>query len=317
MLLTPEVRRCADRQGGIVTRRQLREAGVTDHAVAHRVRRCDWQRVRPGVYATFSGPIPFASQLWAAVLYAGDGAVISHGSASHVWRWTTEPSVIEVTVPAERRVAGQPGVRVRRAALLPSDITRVRGLPCTTPWRTAVDLVACAASADDALGIVADAVESRRVTATHLFLALEQRGRLRWRGVLLPALEDVAAGSNSLLELKLVQALRSHGVAPGVRQKRLRQNGRWIAVDIAWPGLAVELDGLMGHAAYRRRLRDMDRDNVHAIAGRSVLRFGWSDVVTRGCDVVGQIVDVGGMTAKPCGARCPLKATRKAQRGSS
>ena len=306
MLLTPEVRRSIQTQGGIVTRCQLRRAGISDHAVAHRIRRSEWQRVRPGTYATFSGPIPHASQLWAAVLYAGDGAILSHNSAAHMWRWANAPTVIDVTVPRERRVAHQPSLRVHRATPGPSDSARVHGVPCTTPWRTVVDLVACSTSMDDALGLVADAVASRKVTANHLWVALEERGRVRWREAILPALEDVASGSNSILELKLVDALRRHGVPPGVRQKFMQQNGKWIAVDMAWPGLAVELDGLLGHAGYGKRLRDMDRDNVHAIAGRTVLRFGWSDVVTRGCEVVGQIALVAGLTSRRCGPRCPL-----------
>lgn len=40
-----------------------------------------WQRVHPGVYATFTGPLPTMSRLWAAILYSGRDAVVAGASA--------------------------------------------------------------------------------------------------------------------------------------------------------------------------------------------------------------------------------------------
>lgn len=45
-------------QAGVATRSQAHKAGLSDHAIAHRVASGRWQRLYEGVYATFSGPVP-------------------------------------------------------------------------------------------------------------------------------------------------------------------------------------------------------------------------------------------------------------------
>jgi very-short-patch-repair endonuclease len=242
--------------------------------------------------------------MWAAVLYAGAGAVVSHATAAHAIGWSATPEVVDVIVPVARRVRDQPSLRIHRCSLEPHDIAHVRRLPSTAPMRTVLDLMCGARTADDALGIAANSVGSRRVSAHRLVAGLRDRPNARHRAVLLDALQDVAAGSDSILEVKFAQLLRRHGLAPGTRQQRMRHGERTIRVDMAWPGLVVELDGLLGHAHYAGRFRDAGRDNAHTLAGRSVLRFGWSDVTTNGCKVAAQVAALLGTTRRRCGPEC-------------
>jgi hypothetical protein len=60
-------------QAGILTRRQARTAGLSDSAIDAQVEAHRWQRLQPGILATFSGMPGREAQLWAAVLAAGPG----------------------------------------------------------------------------------------------------------------------------------------------------------------------------------------------------------------------------------------------------
>jgi hypothetical protein len=55
-----EARRVLDealeKQCNVVTRAQVLAAGMTDRNIRSRLRSGAWQRIFPGVYATFSGP---------------------------------------------------------------------------------------------------------------------------------------------------------------------------------------------------------------------------------------------------------------------
>src|SRR5215472_12972255 len=79
-----ELRKTASRQAGIITRKQAIKAAMSARAVDWKVRTGEWQRVHAGVYATFTGALPRLAQLWAAVLYAGEGAMLSHESAGEL-----------------------------------------------------------------------------------------------------------------------------------------------------------------------------------------------------------------------------------------
>jgi hypothetical protein len=69
-----------------------------------------------GVYATFTGPLSRGAQLWAAFLYAGQGAYLSHWTAAEINRLRDDvASVIDVTVPVERRVRAPKGVVIHRS----------------------------------------------------------------------------------------------------------------------------------------------------------------------------------------------------------
>ena len=61
-------------QAGIITRQQALAAGLSDAAIDAQVEAQRWQRIHPGVLATFSGTPGREAQLWAAVLSGGPDA---------------------------------------------------------------------------------------------------------------------------------------------------------------------------------------------------------------------------------------------------
>lgn len=62
----------------MITRQQALAAGMSPDAVKYAIRAGGpWQRVLPGVYSAFDGPLGTLHRLRAALLHAGDGALIT------------------------------------------------------------------------------------------------------------------------------------------------------------------------------------------------------------------------------------------------
>lgn len=81
-------------------------AGLSDRQLHQLVHTGRWQSPFPRVYITFSGPLPVVTMQYAALAYAGDGAMLSHESAGHLWRLCRQPPAIHLTVPYRRSVSG-------------------------------------------------------------------------------------------------------------------------------------------------------------------------------------------------------------------
>jgi len=93
-------------QADTIARRQSTMVGIDPDTMRNRVRSGRWQRLQRGVYATFSGDPARETLLWAALLRAGLGAVLSHQTAAERHGLVDEPSsVITITVPASRSPA--------------------------------------------------------------------------------------------------------------------------------------------------------------------------------------------------------------------
>src|SRR5438309_573038 len=102
----------AHSQSGAVSRPQLLDSGLRAQAIFRRLERGRWQQLYRGVYAVFTGPPPRETWLWAALLRAGPGAVLSHLSAAELHGLIDYPGEsIFVTVPSARRVMA-PGIDV-------------------------------------------------------------------------------------------------------------------------------------------------------------------------------------------------------------
>jgi hypothetical protein len=79
---------------------------------------------------------------------------------------------------------------------------------------------------------------------------------------------------------------RRHGLPRGKRQKRRDADGvEYLDVMIEEYALHVELDGRAGHERVEEEWRDMRRDNRSEVLQLRHLRYGWSDVVHRPCEV--------------------------------
>src|SRR5690606_29772011 len=192
-----------ERQEGVLTRKQAYAHGISPAQILAHLRAGRWQRVLPRVYATFTGPLPRRAYLWAVVLWAGRGAVLSHETAAELAGLVDRRSaVVHVTVPNTRRIRPVPGVVVHLSTRVSQATHPARLPPQTTIEETVVDLTQCSRNLDEAVGWLAKACGRRLTTPARLVDALGSRARLRWRAELTEALGDVAAGCHSVLELR-------------------------------------------------------------------------------------------------------------------
>ena len=133
--------RLSRRQLGLVTSSQLARLGWTHHAVLHLASRDLLIPVRRQVWRTAGTAPSKEMMLLAAALAAGEGALLSHGTAAQVWGFTKIPAPgwIHILVDSwsQPRLAG---VKGHRTKWLPdAHRGRVGRLPVTSSERTVID----------------------------------------------------------------------------------------------------------------------------------------------------------------------------------
>jgi predicted transcriptional regulator of viral defense system len=142
-------------QAGVISRPQVLGAGLSGQLVKRRLERGRWQQLYRGVYAVFTGPPPRETWLWAAVLRAGKGAVLSHQTAAELHGLIDAPAEsIFVTVPSTRRITTA-GIVIRMSGRIVEATQPNREPPRTTLEETVLDLAQLARSFDDACGWLA------------------------------------------------------------------------------------------------------------------------------------------------------------------
>ncbi|HVD37443.1 MAG TPA: type IV toxin-antitoxin system AbiEi family antitoxin domain-containing protein, partial [Solirubrobacterales bacterium] len=96
--------RLAERQYGVVGRRQLLELGVGEDAIQHRLQIGRLHLIQKGVYSVGHRVVPRQGRWMAAVLASGPEAVLSHWSAAALWMIRPNSrSRIHVTAPHRSR----------------------------------------------------------------------------------------------------------------------------------------------------------------------------------------------------------------------
>jgi hypothetical protein len=256
-----------------VSRSQALSSGLTRGMIDARVEFSRWQQVHKGVYATFTGLLPRDALLWAAVLYAGRGAHLSHWTAAEINRLTDDAaSVIDVTVPAERRVRPPKGVVIHRT-VHKALVWRPPGIPpYTLAEETVIDLVQAATDQDDVIALITSGFNRRLLAESHLKWVAQTRGKLRWRHELDEIIPLAAGGAHSVLEYRHDRDVqRAHGLPEPVKQAKFRKpdgsNGYRDRYYPQYGGLVIELDGKRFHPDEQRG-RDRKRDNQAAVTGR-------------------------------------------------
>jgi len=261
----------AEAQHGVVSRRQLRDSGLSRTAIQHRLARGRLHLVDGGVYAVGRPELTAEGQWMAGVLACGPGAVLSHRSAAALWGIGSEGGEIEITV----RIASprrRSGICVhRRPTLADRDLVERDGIPVTGLVRTFVDLAAIqrpqvierSVNEADRLGLIDPPT-----------LRLELQPHRCEPGVRpLRALLDrrtFRLTRSELERLFLPLAKRA-----GLPLPRTKQWVNGFEVDFYWPelGLVVETDGLRYHRTPAEQARDRLRDQAHTAAGLTNLRF--------------------------------------------
>jgi hypothetical protein len=303
-------------QSGVISRRQAFDLGLAPHDLERLLRRREWVRLLPGVFVDHTGRPTWEQRAWAGVLHHWP-AVLTHESALRAHAGspdTVDNQPIRIAVARHRHVAGQPGYHVLRIAHLDAAAQWHLAPPRTRIEDAAIDVAAEARSDFAAFEVIAEACRSRRTTPQRLARAAAARSRLRGRRTLLAILDDLASGASSVLERGyLLQVERRHGLPAPERQhaSRAGTTSRYRDVDYPAYGLVVELDGRMFHDTAGDRDRDLERDLVSAVEGRTTIRLGWGQVFDRTCRTaagVAAVLQRLGWSGTPsaCGPDCRL-----------
>jgi very-short-patch-repair endonuclease len=267
----------ARRQHGVVARRQLIAIGMTGRAIQHRIERGRLHRLAWGVYAVGRPEVELRGRWMAAVLSCGPEALLGYGSAAMLWGLAeVGPASIEVVVPAHvaRR---RPGVRVhRRSHLGARERSTHRLIPVTSPTTTLIDFASLVAEKDleaavnaaDRLNLIDPEALRREVASTPPRPGLPALRKLLDR--------HTYSRTDSVLERRFLRLVRSARL-PAPRTQAWVNGFR---VDFFWPelGLVVETDGLRYHRTPAQQAHDLRREQAHAAAGLTALRFSAAQV---------------------------------------
>ena len=252
----------AGAQANHIHRDQLRSCGLTDHAIAHRIEKGLLERRHPRVYRV--GPLTAPrGEEWAAVLWAGGDAHVSHASAAHLYDTTTRPQLVHITITTHNP-GRTPGVMVHRRARLPEKARRRQeGLPLTSPLRTLVD---CAAEmGEPALErLVAEFQIKPLVTDAELRRAADtsRPGMPTLRAIL----RDVEGFTRNEAERLLRRLIADAGLPRPRLNARIGDH----EFDVYWPehGLVLEFHGYGPHRT--RKKFESDAIRTAFLAGRNL-----------------------------------------------
>jgi Transcriptional regulator, AbiEi antitoxin len=269
------VAQLADRQHGVLGRRQLLRMGFSQYGIRDWVRS---GRLIPLHREAFAfGHARLTRQGWwlAAVLACAEGAVLSHQSAAVLWGIAGHRSgPIDVTASAGRQFRpGQPRIRLHRCRLHEKgERTERNRIPVTSVARTLFDL-AETVSFESLEKAWEEADRLKLLRLGEIELVCERgRGRRSLRPIRRLLTEARAAEAvRSPLEERFRSFCRAFGIpAPATNVHVLDHE-----VDCLWPAakLIAELDSWEFHAHRSAFEGDRARDPKFLLAGYRTIRI--------------------------------------------
>jgi very-short-patch-repair endonuclease len=267
-------------QGGVISRAQAIELGLSQRNIGHEVETGRWLLMSKGVYATAGAKPSWERQLWAALL-SHPGSLVAGRSAGYLHEFSgIRRSRPEILMPFQgnARSASARVIRSRHFESVTSVV--IDGLPVTSPAETVLTL-----SLREHPGtierVVDDALANRKLLMSDFDPILERLENARQPG--LPSLrrivgerrEDAYQPPTSELERLLYRLLDKPRIPSHTRQLPIEYPRMRATVDAFIPAwdMIVEGDGRRWHTRKEDFERDRRRDNAAAAAGLVVVRF--------------------------------------------
>jgi very-short-patch-repair endonuclease len=265
--------RLAAKQFGLVRWEQIVRIGVSRATIFKWAEDGYLDPIVPGIYAVGHQAPTVESQLSQALLYAGDGAMLSHVTA--LW-WLglvdRRPSTIHLSTPLRRRSC--PGMKVHSER----SIDRIfhNGLPITPVGQALLDYSA-SAPLKDVRYVLAEAEyhELLDLDAVRGTLGRGRPGSAKLRTAL-ERHEPRLARTRSECERKLVSLCEAGDIPlPEVNAPIGR-----MTVDAVWweQRVVVEVDGAGGHTSRAQMVRDRRRELRLRALGFTVIRYTWDQL---------------------------------------
>ncbi len=269
-------RELAEDQGGVVSRRQLQAAGITEIHIRRAVESGRWTTHGRQTIAVHTGRLDDEARRWRAVWEVGASIAAIDGVTALQAAGLTGFTDGRIHVSAKHNHNTSPlsGVVIHKVIRrVPGELLD-RGLPRTRPAVAAIRAAHWAVSDRQAALVLLMTVQ-QKLTTPSLLAATQRsvRGRKR-RAFVRSIVRDIAFGIESLGELDFALRCRQRGLPEPSRQVvRHGPSGR-IYLDVRWDccGLVVEVDGAH-HREGLNVMLDNVRQNDVVLAGDRVLRI--------------------------------------------
>lgn len=268
-------------QGGVATRRQLLDLGLSARQIDYRVSKGEWKPVKRGVYQ-LAEPRD-RRDLMRAVIAAWERSVLSHETAAEIHDIPFVDRGRVVVSHHSRTTHQYPDLEVHRTHDLDAwHVSEVDRLRVTTVARTIVDLSATR-SVRHVGAIVDRLVGDGRVELSEIEAVLGSVARRGKPGtkVMREVLEARIGADSSVSELE--SRARNLILRAGLPLPVSEFTIPWTTArrfDDAYPDhrIAIEWDSRRYHGQLAAFESDRSRDRDAAVHGWRVLRFTWDDV---------------------------------------
>jgi very-short-patch-repair endonuclease len=265
-------------QYGVVARRQLLALGFGRRSITGALERGRLHEVFLGVYVVGARRISRRGRWTAAILAAGEGAVLSQRSAARLWRLMPAAAErVDVTVPPGR-VVRRKGIVSHESVVADDEWLLDGGIPVTSPFRTIFDLAAVAPMREVERAWHEAEVRGLRDRVSLPALLERYPGRRGTRSLraLLESPEPVGFTRNDFEEAFLA-LIDAYGLPRPRMNADLSVRGRFFEIDALWEReeVAVELDGRSVHGTTKRFESDRQRDRILVAEGWKTFRITW------------------------------------------
>lgn len=297
MARTPAADECAALCGAtVVAVSTLVAIGVPRSTVAHRCRPGGpWSRLMPAIVKLDNAAPTRADRRRAALLHAGEGAVITGLDALELAGMSRMPrpsGPVHVLVPETSRRTGHGVALLERTGRLPPP-TPGRW-PLAPPARAVLDACRRLLVRDQVRATIAEAVQTGRCDVAALARELAAGSG---RGTSLPrrVLGEITDGARSAAEAAAGDLLRRLGCPDAMRNVWLYlPTGTFLACVDVWfgdVGLVWEIDSREFHLSPEDHERTIERHNALVGAGISVVRSLPSHLAGRRGEVLARLRD--------------------------
>lgn len=284
------------RQDQLITRRQSLQYLTADELRTLLGR--DWRVVLPGIYASSMTALTLRQRIRAALLHAGDAALLSDSTAltAYLVPYVPDDDRVRLINPEDVHRVSREFVAIRRTFRLPEPMW-IDGFPLAPPHRAVCELVVRHPVERDGLAVAAAAVQRGTTTVDELFAEAYQ-GPARGRPRLLRVFRQLQAGIRSAPEADLRNlVLRTPGLPEPLWNPLIAlPDGRLISPDALWAdaGLVHEVNGRDSHSielAGEDKFEDMQRRaDVMVVAGLTVLSNTPRRIWREGQDIGGELL---------------------------
>jgi very-short-patch-repair endonuclease len=246
------------------------------------------------VFVSHSGPLTQRERWHAALLFAGQGSVLSHRSALVVWgarieepglaarvagvrgnyAWLPEGGLVEVTTPHGRHLRSRGFVVVHQSRRPIADAQVISGCAVTSAARAAVDVAITTQRRGDVDHVVADVLQRNLCSVGELEDEAARLGK-RLSPWLQQALSDARRGMRSVGEADLRRVIQMARLPEPEWGAAIETPGGTYFVDAYWRSrrVAAEADGAAFHLSAEDWTRDLHRQNAIQGTGVRLFRF--------------------------------------------